>query len=86
MITYVQYFGLLWWIYPLQGADWIALGKFILEERSYNPLGVIINITRWESLTWSINNICFDFGHKYKISLKVLKLNQSNDLNFSQKP
>ena len=24
--------GLPWWIFPLQGSDWIALSKFILEN------------------------------------------------------
>ena len=34
--------GLSWWISPLQDSNWIALKKFILEERSYTSVGAII--------------------------------------------
>ena len=27
--------GLPWWVSPLLGSDWMALRKFILEERNY---------------------------------------------------
>ena len=30
--------GLPWWISPLQGSNWMALRKFILEERNYSPV------------------------------------------------
>ena len=37
--------GLPWWISPLPGSDWMALRKFILEERKSSPV-LATNITR----------------------------------------
>ena len=74
--------GLLWWVSPLQGSDWMALRKFILEERSYSYVWATVAITRWDpsvgqsiilAMTLAINNF----------PLKLLKLNQNNELNFS---
>ena len=27
-----------WWVSPLQGSDWLALKKFILQERNYSSV------------------------------------------------
>ena len=44
-----------WWVSPLQRSDWMALSKFILEERSHSSVRDTIDITRWDPLTWLIN-------------------------------
>ena len=49
----------------------MALRKFILEERNYSSVQATIGITRWDPLTWSINNTCSDPGHKHELSFGV---------------
>ena len=41
---------LLWWLSPLQGSDWIALRKSILQERCYSSVQATIDIIRWDPL------------------------------------
>ena len=57
------------------------LEKFILEERSYRATN---DITRWEFLIWLINHTFSDPDHNMNSLLKLLKLNQNNELNFKE--
>ena len=43
-ITCVHYSGLPWWVSPLQSSDWMALRKFILEERNYSFLFGLLSL------------------------------------------
>ena len=42
--------------------------EIILEERKFSPIQATLDITRWDPLTWSINNTCSDPGHKNEFS------------------
>jgi len=56
------------------------LGKFLyfkaltswpwenLLKKIYSHIQVTIDITRWDPLTWPINNACSDSGHKFEFS------------------
>ena len=67
--------GLAWWISPLQDSDWIALRKFILEERKFSLLLILLDgiLSSGQfiipTLTLVIN---------MSFPLKLFKLNQSN--------
>ena len=65
--------GLPWWVSPLQGSDWIALRKFILQGRNYISVRATTDITRWDPFTWPIKHAYSDPGHKYEFSLKVAR-------------
>ena len=77
--------GLPWWIFPLQGSDWIALRKFILEERNYSPvqptIGILGGIPSPSQLIISAPTLAIDMN----FLLGSLKLNQNNKLSLNQK-
>ena len=47
----------------------MALRNFILEER--NSSTGQANITKWDPLTWPVNDTCSEPGPKYSFSLDV---------------
>lgn len=54
-----------WWISSLQSSDWMALRKFILEERYCSSVQAAIDTAKWDPLTWPVNHTCSAPGHKY---------------------
>ena len=56
---------------PLKGSNWMALRKFILEERSYSSVWATVNSTRWDSFTWLINHACSDHVYKCEFCFKL---------------
>ena len=61
----------------------MALREFVLEKRKFSPIQATLDITRWDPLTWPINNTYSDSSQKWKISSEV-KFNQSNKKKISQ--
>ena len=76
---------LLWWISHFQGTDWPALRKLILEESKLSPAQATLDITRWDPLTWPVNNTCSDPGHIYEFSFRVTQAQSEQEAKFQLK-
>ena len=68
----------------LQGSNWLALRKFILNKNIYSHIQVTIDITRWDSITGPINNACSDSGHKFEFS-SITQAQSEQQAKFQQR-
>ena len=48
----------------------MALREFVLEKRKFSSIQATLDITRWDPLTWPINNTCSDAGLQSMGSLR----------------
>ena len=76
--------GSLWWVSPLQGSDWIDFRKFILDKEVIAISGLLLMLLRWDPSLGQSIILAMTLVRNKNFPLKLLKLHQNNELNFTE--